>query len=291
MITGYGLASILGKAVQTPDSGAAATPGAPDAAFATYLGNPPDPIPVEIPKSDFDSVFTAMGGSQAQADAVFAQLDKDGDGTLDQGDLLAKGGQSPPALTAAQPYDPSVAAPNAGFAPVEDPATALLWTGGIAHADPAGVSPGGQPSPTPPGAGDMPASPVWSGPTGGLAWMSPEGMGVLLHAQAAQDAPASYAGNPPPPVSFEITKTNFETVYTAFGGSLDQADLLFAKLDQDGDGTLDQGDLLSGAKNAPPALTATNSPAGPAGLAGPGAPGNELGLQTLLTNPPPFTVR
>ena len=46
-------------------------------------------------------------------------------------------------------------------------------------------------------------------------------------------SPASYLGNPPPPVDFEITKTNYETVFTQLGGSLEQADLLFAKLDQE----------------------------------------------------------
>jgi hypothetical protein len=117
--------------------------------------------------------------------------------------------------------------------------------------------------------------------------MSTEDMQVLLHAQAEQNAPPSYLGNPPAPVDFEITKTNFETVFTQLGGSLDQAYLSFAKLDQDGDGTLDQGDLLTGAKSTAPALTATNGPAGPVGLAAPGT----LAVQLLPNNPLPFTVK
>src|SRR5262249_35226337 len=83
MITGYGLPSILGQGLQTPDSSGAVAAGAPDPSFASYLGNPPPPVPFEIQKADFESVFTALGGTQSQADVVFARLDTDGDGAID----------------------------------------------------------------------------------------------------------------------------------------------------------------------------------------------------------------
>jgi hypothetical protein len=281
MITGSDLASIWGQRFQTPDSGAAGNPATFDPTFASYLGEPPAPVPFEISKADFASVFTALGGSQGGADAKFAQLDKGGDGTLDQGDLLS-GAPYAPALSATQPPDPSGPAPY--MVPIEDPATALLWTGNIA---PTAPSSDAHPQPAAPTFGDLPPSPGSSSPTGGLAWMSPEGMRVLLDAQAAKTTPASYVGNPPPPVDFEITKSNYETVFMQLGGSLEEADLLFAKLDQDGDGSLDQGDLLIGAKNTAPALTATNGPAAPVGLAASGT----LVSQLLPNNPFPLPVK
>jgi hypothetical protein len=161
----------------------------------------------------------------------------------------------------------------------------LLWTDSSAHPDPTAVAPGSEPSSTPSGDPNGKSFSrvlaLWSDPTSRVHWLLPDGTAAFPTADAW--APA--------PMSFEISKTDFETVYTGLGGTLAQADLLFAKLDQDADGSIDKADLLAGAKNAAPALTATNGPAAPAGLAAPETPGNELGAQTLLGNPPLFTVK
>ena len=103
--------------------------------------------------------------------------------------------------------------------------------------------------------------------------------------------PAAFTKDPgPPTASFDITKENFVSVFTALGGTLGQADLLFSQLDVDKDGILQAGEFRPVGPVAP-ALTSTNGPPGPAGLAAPGDPGNELGLQTPLGNPPSLIVR
>ena len=190
MILGYGLTSILGQRLRPEDSGSAANASPGDPTFASYIGNPPDPVSFEITKANFDNVFTAFT-ALAPADLLFTQIDSDGDGTINQGDLLARGGQT-------------------------NPVVPVAWTSTVAPADPTG-----QPlilellaNSVPQGSQSL--APMVGGPTGQAGQPPPPdggngltGQPLILELLANSVPPGSQALTPldlPPGSLFAVTK-------------------------------------------------------------------------------------
>ena len=226
---------------------------ASDPNFAAYPDNPPAPGAFDIPKGNSGNAFTALGLSQAQAGLPFAPVDPTG---------------------------------GAGLGP--DSARPALWPGPTTPGEP--TSDGGQSQTAAKQTQDnqvLSGTPALPNSADGLSWMSPGGM----NAPTPGSVPTAFTKTPDgPPVYLDITKQAFENVFTALGGTLEQADLVFSQLDVDNDGILQMNELKP-VRPVAPALTATNGPAGPAGLAAPGMSGSDSGVPTLLGNPPPFPVR
>jgi EF hand domain-containing protein len=233
-----------------------------------YVGNPPAPVPFDISKANYEAVFTALGGASSAADSLFAQIDRNGDGVIGQDELLARGDSNNPALAAGNLSGWAPSGPN-GLDPTgipgyslgnalqsistvgqQPPSSAITAdTGssvGTAHVETSlntRVQDGdnGQPSPAP----QSSAVPGLPESIKGLSRMAPEGLGFLIQVQGGEGTPGGYVGNPPAPVPFDISKANYEAVFTALGGALSVADSSFAQIDRNGDGVIGQDELLT----------------------------------------------
>jgi EF hand domain-containing protein len=242
-----------GPGLLTQVQGGESTPGG-------YVGNPPAPVPFDISKANYEAVFTALGGALSAADLLFAQIDSNGDGVIDQNELLARGNSNNPALAAGNPggrlgnalqsistfgqQQPSSTNADAG---------SVVGTALVKASFDARVPDGdnGQRGSAPQSSA-LPALPE-SNRT--LNWLAPNGPGLLTQVQGGESTPGGYVGNPPAPVPFDISKANYEAVFTALGGALSAADLLFAQIDSNGDGVIDQNELLARGNSNNPALS------------------------------------
>jgi hypothetical protein len=289
MIFGYSLGnalqSISSFGQQPPSSAIAADPGsvigaAPQSSTPDgYVGNPPAAVPFGISKSNYEAVFTGLGGVLSAADLLFVQIDKNGDGVIDQDELLARGNSNCPALaTFGQQQPPSALTADPGSA-VDAAHVEASFDLRVPDAN------NGQLSPTP----QSSATSALPGSNWALNWLTPNGPGLLTQVQGGESTPGGYVGNPPPPVPFDISKANYEAVFTALGGASSAADSSFAQIDRNGDGVIGQDELLARGDSNNPPLAAGNLgggvPSGPNGLDPTGIPGYSLGnaLQSIST--------